>query len=80
METVFISSTFVIQTYSVDKQVPDSASTATALFGGIKNNYETSGVDASVKLDDCASSLEKENHVTSIIEWAQQAGKDTGID
>lgn len=68
----------MIQTYSVDKQVPDSASTATALFGGIKNNYETAGVDATVKLDDCASSLNMENHVTSIIEWAQRAGKHTG--
>lgn len=69
----------MIQTYSVDKQVPDSASTATALFSGIKNNYETAGVDATVKLDDCVGSLNMENHVTSVIEWAHQAGKDTGI-
>lgn len=69
----------LLKTYSVDKQVPDSASTATALFCGIKNNFETAGVDASVKLDDCAGSLKEENHVTSILEWAQRAGKDTGF-
>lgn len=63
----------------MDKQVPDSASTATALFGGVKSNYGTNGVDAGVARADCYSSLNKSHHVESILHWAQKAGKGTGF-
>lgn len=66
------------QTYAVDKQVPDSACTATALFSGVKTNFETAGVDARVKLGDCVGSLHEDARIPSIVEWAQKAGKDTG--
>lgn len=68
-----------IQTYCVDKQVPDSSSTATALFGGVKTNYETSGVDAAVPLADCAASQKEINHVDSILAMAQVEGMSTGF-
>lgn len=48
-------------------------------FSGIKSNYETSGVDSSVLLDDCQASLNKSNHVDSILKWAQDANKATGF-
>lgn len=59
-------------------QVPDSASTATALFSGVKTNHQTVGVDVRVSLDDCMASLKEENRLSTIAQWAQQAGKDTG--
>lgn len=69
----------ILKTYNTNKQVPDSASTATALFGGVKTNYKVVGVDARVPLDDCCASLNTDYHVDSIITWAQAAGKDTGF-
>lgn len=69
----------LLKTYCADKQVPDSASTATALFGGVKVNYETSGVDASVPLANCAASQVAMNHVDSILQWAQDEGMGTGF-
>uniref|UniRef100_A0A1B0DA98 Alkaline phosphatase n=1 Tax=Phlebotomus papatasi TaxID=29031 RepID=A0A1B0DA98_PHLPP len=69
----------LLKTYTMDKQVPDSASTATALFGGVKSNYGTNGVDAGVLRGDCYSSLNKSHHVESILHWAQKAGKGTGF-
>lgn len=68
-----------MQTYCADKQVPDSASTATALFGGVKSNYETSGVDAAVSLADCTASHREINHVDSILAMAQVEGMSTGF-
>lgn len=69
----------LLKTYCMDKQVPDSTSTATALFGGVKANYETGGVDAGVSLANCSASLNKIHHVDSIIEWALEAGMKTGF-
>lgn len=67
------------QTYCVDKQVADSACSATAYLCGIKANYGTIGVTGSVPRKDCATSADPEHHVTSIASWAQKAGKATGI-
>ncbi|EZA61510.1 Alkaline phosphatase, tissue-nonspecific isozyme [Ooceraea biroi] len=69
----------ILKTYNTDKQVPDSASTATALFGGVKTNCKVIGVDANVQLGDCEASLNRSNHVDSFITWAQAAGKATGF-
>nr|XP_033187513.1 alkaline phosphatase-like [Bombus vancouverensis nearcticus] len=69
----------ILKTYNTDKQVPDSASTATALFGGVKTNYNVVGVDANVAMNNCSASLNADYHVDSIISWAQAAGKDTGF-
>ena len=48
------------QTYLVDKQIPDSAGTATTLLRGVKVN------DANVKNILC-SSVGNENHLTTFI-------------
>ncbi|KAL1123148.1 hypothetical protein AAG570_002235, partial [Ranatra chinensis] len=69
----------LLKTYSANKQVPDSASTATAMFCGVKTNYEVIGLDESVQLRDCPSSLSDRARLTSIVDWAQQAGKGTGF-
>ncbi|XP_034192120.2 alkaline phosphatase [Osmia lignaria lignaria] len=69
----------ILKTYNVNKQVPDSASTATALFSGVKTNYEVVGLDGNVPLGDCNTSLNTDYHVDSIVSWAQAAGKDTGF-
>ncbi|KAJ8913233.1 hypothetical protein NQ315_016176 [Exocentrus adspersus] len=69
----------VLKTYSADKLVPDSCSTATALFCGVKANHKTSGVDATVETDDCEASLKPEARLESLVTWAQKAGKSTGF-
>ncbi|XP_005186059.1 alkaline phosphatase [Musca domestica] len=69
----------LLKTYCANKQVPDSFSTATALFSGVKVNYETGGVDSSVPLGDCAASLNPDRHVQSILKMAQDDGKLTGF-
>lgn len=56
----------------------DSACTATAYMCGIKANYRTIGVSANVKVADCESAKNESNRPSSIIKWAQEAGKATG--
>lgn len=46
---------------------------------GIKSNYETSGVDNYVRLNDCKASLNESHHVESILKWAQDANMATGF-
>ncbi|XP_063297789.1 intestinal-type alkaline phosphatase [Pelobates fuscus] len=65
------------KTYNVDRQVPDSAGTATAYLCGVKGNYGTIGLNAAAKRTDC--STEKGNHVQSILKKAKAAGKSVGI-
>lgn len=54
-------------------------STATALFGGVKTNYEVGGVDSSVSLGNCTESLKNQHHIETIIKWAQDDGMYTGF-
>ncbi|XP_037774007.1 alkaline phosphatase-like [Penaeus monodon] len=68
----------LLKTYNIDKQVSDSAGTATAYLTGVKANYRTLGVNGNVEEGDCAGSLKPENRLDSILKWAQDAGKDTG--
>ncbi|KAL7015736.1 hypothetical protein ACKWTF_016637 [Chironomus riparius] len=65
--------------YCVNYQVPDSASTATALFSGIKTNYMVLGVTADVNVRNCSASKNEKFQVPSIFKYAQDAGKSTGI-
>ncbi|KAL9880216.1 alkaline phosphatase isoform X1 [Glossina fuscipes] len=69
----------LLKTYCADKLVPDSASTATALFSGVKTNYETSGIDASVHFADCPNSLNSLHQLPTIMSWAQDEGLHTGF-
>lgn len=57
----------------------DSAATATAFFCGVKANFYTVGLNGKVSKGDCQRSLNKKNRATSILQWAQDAGKDTGM-
>lgn len=72
---------FVLQTYSVNKQVPDAASSATAMFTGVKVNQKTIGLDANYNHNDathCRSDNPRRIGLESLATWAQAAGKNTG--
>lgn len=69
----------LVKTYCVDKQVADSACSATAYLSGIKANYGTIGVTSAVQYNDCEASSKSKYYVDSLAEWAQRAGKGTGI-
>ncbi|KAB7496975.1 Alkaline phosphatase, tissue-nonspecific isozyme [Armadillidium nasatum] len=69
----------LIKTYNIDKQVPDSASTATAYLCGVKGNHKTIGVNANVQANNCTASLDPENRPDSILKWSQDVGKGTGV-
>ncbi|XP_029665202.1 alkaline phosphatase-like isoform X2 [Formica exsecta] len=64
-------------TYNTDAQVGESSACATALLCGVKANYETVGLDSSAHFEDCYSSFEA--RVPSLINWAQEQGKSTGL-
>lgn len=67
------------KTYCINRQVADSACTATAYLGGVKGNYGTIGVNANVPRYNCLAGLREEDQVQSIAQWAQAAGKDAGL-
>ncbi|KAJ9597559.1 hypothetical protein L9F63_011560, partial [Diploptera punctata] len=67
------------KTYNVDKQVPDSAGTATAIFTGVKSNYYMLGLDSMAKFNVCDEEVNEKSKLDSIMKWAQEAGKDTGV-
>lgn len=56
----------------MDAQVGESSACATALWCGVKANYETVGLDASGKFENCMSSFT--SRVPSIFSWAQEQG------
>ncbi|TMW47261.1 hypothetical protein DOY81_007660 [Sarcophaga bullata] len=66
--------TGLAKTYNVDKQVPDSAGTATAMFCGSKSDYGAIGMDTTR-----SKTNSKQGRLTSIMDWAQAEGKRTGI-
>ncbi|NXG81059.1 PPBI phosphatase, partial [Baryphthengus martii] len=65
------------KTYNVDRQVPDSAGTATAYLCGVKGNYQTVGVSAAARHSQCNTT--EANKVISVLERARNAGKAVGI-
>lgn len=67
------------KTYNVDKQVPDSAGTATAMFTGVKSKYYILGLDSNGEYNECDVQRNKGSRLDSIMKWAQVAGKDTGV-
>jgi len=69
----------LVKTYNVDKQVADSAGSATAYLTGVKGRYGTVGLDVSAPYNICRPDLGHKPHVQSILKWAQDAGKDTGL-
>ena len=67
----------ILQTYSVTGMVPDSASTASAMFSGVKTASWTMGYDSHIVADD-PSSVEVATPVKTILDWAQERGMSTG--
>lgn len=63
---------FFPQTYNLNAQTGESSACATALLCGVKANYETVGLDGRANFENCSSSFG--SRVSSILEWAQQAG------
>ena len=56
-----------LQVYGVDRQVPDSAQTATALMGGVKTNLKVIGYNENVQAGIC-STESQENKVNTILD------------
>lgn len=48
-------------------------------MSGIKANYYTIGVTGNVRINDCQAANHTINHASSLMQWAQNAGKRTGI-
>ncbi|XP_022104227.1 alkaline phosphatase-like [Acanthaster planci] len=65
------------KTYNTNRQVPDSAGTATAYFCGVKTKEDMIGVDDSAVVGDCRSSLNAA--VDSVMMDAEKEGKATGF-
>ncbi|XP_051855582.1 intestinal-type alkaline phosphatase [Antechinus flavipes] len=65
------------KTYNVDRQVPDSAGTATAYLCGVKGNYKTIGLSAAARTDQCNTTAG--NEVYSVLQRAKKAGKSVGV-
>lgn len=59
--------------YNIDKQVPDSAGTATALFTGIKTKL------GAICLNPVRKDSKPSDRLKTVIDWAQAARKRTGI-
>ncbi len=62
------------KTYNIDRQVPDSAGTATAFLCGVKANWYTLGVNARITMNETNCNLVKQNQVSSIMQWAIDSG------
>ncbi|XP_005730375.1 alkaline phosphatase, intestinal, tandem duplicate 1 [Pundamilia nyererei] len=80
-ETILAMDTFpyvaLSKTYSVDKQVADSASTATAYHCGVKANAKTVGLSAKAVAYECNTTFG--NEVYSVLRRAKAQGKSVGI-
>lgn len=67
------------KTYCVNKQVSDSACTATAYLSGVKAMGSTIGLNAKATRKNCLDSMDPEKRTESIASWAMKAGKDAGL-
>ncbi|XP_076176953.1 alkaline phosphatase 4-like [Ptiloglossa arizonensis] len=67
------------KTYNTDKQVPDSAATATAIFSGSKCRYKVIGLDTRSEYNHCDEAINRVTKLTTIADWAQETGMSTGF-
>ena len=65
------------KTYAVDTQVPDSASTMTAMMSGVKTNRGIVGISEQVSRGKCET--QAGNELISALDLAELAGLSTGI-
>ena len=66
----------MFQTYNTDFQVPDSASTATALFSGVKTGKGVLGLDGTAKYNVCDTAVVEAARLETLLDWAVEAGKE----
>ncbi|CAM9329893.1 unnamed protein product [Bubo scandiacus] len=80
-ESVLAMETFphvaLAKTYTIDRQVPDSAGTGTAYLCGVKTNAKTLGLSGAAIYGKCRTTFG--NEVDSILHRARLAGKSVGI-
>ncbi|NXV88507.1 PPBI1 phosphatase, partial [Calonectris borealis] len=80
-ESVLAMETFphvaLAKTYTIDRQVPDSAGTGTAYLCGVKANAKTLGLSGAAIYGKCRTAFG--NEVDSILHRARLAGKSVGI-
>lgn len=80
-ESVLAMETFphvaLAKTYTIDRQVPDSAGTGTAYLCGVKANAKTLGLSGAAVYGKCRTTFG--NEVDSILHRAKLAGKSVGI-
>jgi alkaline phosphatase len=67
------------KTYSWDQQTPDSAPTMTAMVTGYKAREGMLSVDHTTKRFECDANLIAAKSLSTILEQAAMAGKDTGV-
>ncbi|XP_065082228.1 membrane-bound alkaline phosphatase-like [Ochlerotatus camptorhynchus] len=63
------------RTYCIDKQVADSACTATALLSGVKTNYGMVNKASEIPFNSCGSGAQ----IEGLLKWAQDNGMMTGL-
>ncbi|XP_038039473.2 intestinal-type alkaline phosphatase [Anas platyrhynchos] len=80
-ESVLAMETFphvaLAKTYTIDRQVPDSAGTGTAYLCGVKTNAKTLGLSGAAAYGKCRTTFGNEVH--SVLHRARLAGKSVGI-
>lgn len=70
---LYLTYNHALQTYNIDAQTGESSACATALLCGVKARYETLGLDAGGRFNNCASTINSK--VSSLVDWAHDAGK-----
>lgn len=63
----------------MNRQVADSACSATAYLHGVKANYGTIGFNAKTERSDCNAFLNPATRTQSLAKWAQDQGMATGL-
>ena len=69
--------TALAKTYNINRQIPDSAGTASTFLSGAKTKAGVISVNQATIKGNCKSSLG--NHMDSILELSEKAGINTGI-
>lgn len=64
-----------LQTYNVDRQVSDSAGTATAIMTGVKVNLGTLGVTSDVPFAKSCDGYSEIFNLKSVLDYALEASK-----
>ncbi|XP_064650751.1 alkaline phosphatase-like [Lineus longissimus] len=66
------------KTYATDRQIAESGTTGSAIQTGVKTRYNLLAYDDTVEWANC-SSENPEAQLPSLRDWAEEAGKSTGI-